>query len=184
MTEPPGAPGQPEAEPDTKDWTVVVDRPCEQCGFDPAGLSVADVGARLRASVPAWQAVLLRDDAVQRPRPRTWSPVEYACHVRDVCRVFRERVHRMLAEDRPDLPDWDGEQAAFAGRYAFQDATAVGQELTGELQATAAAWDGIPAGAEQRTGRRGDGREFTVHTLSRYFLHEVEHHLADAGGAG
>src|SRR6187551_2418321 len=35
------------------------------------------------------------------PTPQVWSPLEYACHVRDVHRVFGERVQMMLAVDDP-----------------------------------------------------------------------------------
>lgn len=28
-----------------------------------------------------------------------------------------------------------------------------------------------------RTGRRGDGKDFTVASFAAYFLHDVEHHL-------
>ena len=51
-----------------------------------------------------------------RPAPDVWSPLEYACHVRDVHRVFAERVRLMLAEDDPLFDDWDQDAAAVARR--------------------------------------------------------------------
>jgi hypothetical protein len=42
--------------PDTRDWTFVIDTGCTQCGFQrqPA----EQTGARLRATIPRWQAAL------------------------------------------------------------------------------------------------------------------------------
>ena len=36
-----------------------------------------------------------------RPEPDVWSAIEYACHVRDVLEVQRQRIAQCLAEDRP-----------------------------------------------------------------------------------
>ena len=36
-----------------------------------------------------------------RPEPEVWSAIEYACHVRDVLEVQRQRIAQCLAEDRP-----------------------------------------------------------------------------------
>jgi len=36
-------------EPDEKDWTWVLQRPCDECGFDAGALSGRQVAARLRA---------------------------------------------------------------------------------------------------------------------------------------
>ena len=39
------------------------------------------------------------------------------------------------------------------------------------------------AGAQwDRPGRRGNGSVFTVDSLARYHLHDVEHHLVDVSG--
>src|SRR5450759_2728596 len=75
-------------EPDEKDWTWVLQRPCDECGFDVGTVSGRQVAARLRANAVSWSAVLRRADARARPEPQVWSPLEYACHGRDVCRVF------------------------------------------------------------------------------------------------
>ncbi len=91
-----------EIAPDTKDWTWVLDRRCPECGFDSADLALSDLPELLRTTALAYGDVL-RDHAAarHRPDPGIWSPLEYACHVRDVHRVFAERLTRMLAEDDP-----------------------------------------------------------------------------------
>src|SRR5690242_15281074 len=73
-------------EPDTKDWTWVLDEPCPDCGFEAAAVTVDRIPAVIRDNATTWEAVLTLADAATRPEPGTWSPLEYACHVRDVHR--------------------------------------------------------------------------------------------------
>jgi hypothetical protein len=89
--------------PDTKDWTWVLRRPCEQCGFAADSFAPGEVAERIRANAAAWPEVLGRPDAAVRPSPDVWSPLEYAAHVRDVLRLFEYRVALMLG--RPGLPE-------------------------------------------------------------------------------
>lgn len=172
----PDLPPVPPVPPETKDWTVVLDRGCPDCGFDP-GYDVTTTGERTRATVERWADVLDRPGMTERPRPGTWSPLEYACHVRDLCRVFRERLRLMLTEQDPVFPDWDQDAAAVQDRYDLQDPYEVSGQLAQELRATADAFDAVAGEQWTRTGRRGDGKEFTVARFAAYFLHDVEHHL-------
>ena len=75
-------------EPDTKDWTWVLDRPCPDCGFDATGLDRDRVPQAIRDNATLWEVVLGDDDAAVRPSSAVWSPLEYACHVRDVNVLF------------------------------------------------------------------------------------------------
>ena len=89
--------------PDTKDWTWVLERPCPECGFDTQGFPVEAVPGMIMANTAAWQAALDgASDARARPEPSTWSPLEYACHVRDMLLAQRERV---LLARRVDVPE-------------------------------------------------------------------------------
>lgn len=164
-------------EPETKDWTFVIESGCSQCGYTPH--DVAYTGERLRAVIPVWQDVLTRPRATERPAPKVWSPVEYACHVRDVCRIFRGRLELMLAEDDPTFANWDQDAAAVESDYFHQHPATVAAEFDIEATATAAAFDAVTADEWARRGLRSDGSEFTVETFARYFLHDVEHHAAD-----
>ena len=47
---------------DTKDWTWVLERACDECGFDSAAVDLPDVGAAIRANARAWQVVLAGPD--------------------------------------------------------------------------------------------------------------------------
>ena len=164
--------------PDTKDWTHVITEGCADCGFTPPS-DPGRTGERLCASLGRWQEALRRPDAAARPQPTVWSTVEYAAHVRDVCRVFRERLGLMLTEDDPAFANWDQDATALAARYGEQAADAVGRELGDEVGWTAAAFDEVSGDQWDRSGRRSNGSVFTVRTLAAYFLHDVDHHLHD-----
>ena len=167
----------PAIAPDTADWTFVIAEGCEQCGFSPQ--DVESTGARLRATIPRWREALSRPDASERPEPTVWSPVEYACHVRDTCRIFRERLELMLREDDPTFANWDQDVAAVEGDYFHQAPPEVADQLAVEAEATAAAFDAVGPDQWERKSRRSNGSAFTVRTFAVYFLHDVEHHVQD-----
>ncbi len=166
-------------EPDTKDWTWVLDRPCPECGLDASTIHHDDIPAMLRANAASWQDVLTRPDVLDRPDEDTWSPLEYAAHVRDVCRVYTERLHLMLTTDAPAYPNWDQDATAVEDRYAEQDPTTVAKDLTTAADRLAADFAQVSGDQWQRTGTRGDGAHFTVDTFARYFIHDPIHHLYD-----
>ncbi|GAA4479101.1 DinB family protein [Rhodococcus olei] len=168
--------------PDTKNWTWVVERPCPDCGFDPATVEFAAIPELTRANARRWPAVLARPDAALRPDERTWSPLEYGAHVRDVLRIFRERLQLMLDRDDPVFANWDQDATAVAERYGEQDPAVVADELTAAAEAIADAFAAVPEGALGRRGLRSDGSAFTVRTLAVYFLHDPVHHLNDVRG--
>jgi len=168
-------------EPDLKDWTWVLERPCRECGFDAGRVDVRTASDRVAEMVPSWQAVLARPEATERPDASTWSPAEYACHVRDVHVLFAERIGLMLAEDDPRFANWDQDVTAVEQRYDLQDPLVVAGELAAAADDMAAALRAVPDDAWERPGRRSNGSRFTVRTLVLYFLHDVEHHLVDVG---
>jgi hypothetical protein len=170
--------------PDTKDWTWTLQRPCPDCGFDARTVAAADIAPTTLTSTSPWTAVLRRPDATRRPEPAVWSPLEYACHVRDVCRVFDGRVALMLEEDAPQFANWDQDETALADRYAEQDPAVVGPELQEAAAVVAARFAGVREDEWDRTGLRSDGSAFTVLTLGQYFLHDLAHHLVDVRAAG
>ncbi|WP_144790560.1 DinB family protein [Kocuria palustris] len=166
--------------PDEVDWAFVTDEPCEACGFAPGRHELPPAEA-LRASAASWQGVISRDDVRERPSPEVWSPLEYAAHTRDVVDLFRERIRLLLDQDDPQFGSWDGEQVAVESDYAAQDPAAVAAEYAQSADLGADLLDGLDERQLARTGSRADGRAFTVAALIDYLLHEVRHHLQDAG---
>jgi len=176
----------PAIEPDTKDWTWVLDAPCPECGFVAADLDRAELGRLLRDDAVGWAAVLRQPGATVRPDEQTWSPLEYACHVRDVHRIFGERVALMLDQDEPTFANWDQDEAALAGHYDQQEPVAVGSQLVAAAEAVAARYDALqdaPEATWARRGLRSNGSEFTVDSIARYHLHDVLHHSHDVRDA-
>ena len=166
-------------EPDTKDWTFVLRSGCLECGFDPNRVAPADVADLLRGSASRWASALARADATARPAATVWSPTEYACHVRDVCRLMDQRLVLMLTEDDPLFPSWDVDGTAVNDRYWAQDPAAVAEQYAAAALATADHFAGVQPDQWRRPGRRGDGSVFTVATLALYLWHDIEHHLFD-----
>lgn len=168
--------------PDTSDWTWVLERPCTDCGLRAGEVVFEELPGLIRTNAAAWLAVLARADVAVRPDDHTWSPLEYAAHVRDCCRLFDERLSRALTENDPQLADWDQDRAAIAARYDRQDPQTVGRELTVAAASVAAAFAAVQTSDRGRTARRSDGASFTVTTLGQYFLHDSVHHLHDVAG--
>ena len=171
--------------PDTKDWTWVLREPCPECGMTAGDISLADVAPRVRASVPRWQAVLARPDVRDRPDESTWSPLEYACHVRDVCHLFDERLVLMLERDDPVFANWDQDVTAVEERYGEQDPGQVADELAAEAEAIAARFAAVRRDqwrpvrpAQQRVGLHGH------HASRSTSCTTCVHHEHDVGATG
>ncbi|MHA7984884.1 DinB family protein [Rathayibacter sp. CAU 1779] len=165
--------------PETKSWTWVLERPCPECGFDASTVPFRDIPRLTRENVAAWMPVLERDDVRVRPNDATWSPLEYAAHVRDVFGVMSGRLQLLLREDDPEFENWDQDATAVAERYGEQDPATVAVQLREAGLAIADAWDAVPDAVLGRSGRRSDGSVFTVESLARYFIHDPVHHLWD-----
>lgn len=168
--------------PDEKDWTWVLTRPCPDCSFDSATATPATVPGTIANMLPRWRAVLRRPDATERPDDHTWSPLEYACHVRDVFSLFDQRLNLMLEQDDAQFADWDQDRTALDKDYASADPAVVSAELTAEGRQVAESFAAVRESDWGRTGLRSNGSQFTVLTLARYFLHDVVHHLHDVDG--
>jgi hypothetical protein len=79
---------------------------CDKCGFvydldlaTGAPDRIVALAARIATIVVVCEISAVR----VRPQPHTWSVLEYACHVRDVLLVQRERVLLALRVDQPDV---------------------------------------------------------------------------------
>jgi hypothetical protein len=171
--------------PDTKDWTWVLQRPCPDCGLDTRSFPREAVAGMTRVNADAWQGVLAGSgpgDAGRRSSPGVWSALEYGCHVRDVLRLYDERLVLMLTVDEPHYANWDQDATAVAERYGEQDPASVASELRDAAQAIAARFEGVSGDQWQRTGVRSDGARFTVDSFARYFIHDPVHHLYDVTG--
>ncbi|HEY2813113.1 MAG TPA: DinB family protein [Acidimicrobiales bacterium] len=166
-------------EPDTKDWTWVLERPCPECGFDTSTLKLGQVSHIVRGNAARWRLALADERVARRPSADVWSALEYGCHVRDVFRLYDERLARMLAEDDPLYANWDQDKTAVDDRYDLQSPARVAHEIDGAADVLAGRFETVSSADWHRTGRRSDGVSFTVETFARYFVHDPIHHLHD-----
>ncbi|HEX4687181.1 MAG TPA: class I SAM-dependent methyltransferase [Nocardioides sp.] len=174
MTSDPGT-----LEPDLKDWTWVLERACDECGFDAGSFDRHEIPRAFRRNAQVWFALLADPAAGERTRPDRWSTLEYACHVHDVHQLYHDRVSLMLTEDNPLFENWDQDRSAVDGQYSAQLPSIVGPTLVAAAYAMSDVYDSVPPLSWHRRGRRSDGHEFTVESLARYQLHDVVHHLHD-----
>jgi hypothetical protein len=70
---------------------------------------------------------MTREQLLARPVPGKWSTLEVVCHLADFEIVGADRIKRVIAEDRPTLPD--GDENLFAARLAYNN-----REMDDELQ--------------------------------------------------
>jgi hypothetical protein len=120
-----------------------------------------------------------------RPGPRTWSALEYACHVRDVFLVQRERIYLALVEDCPRFAPMYREERAVLARYIAEDADEVARQIKVAAELLAWAFEGLDEAQRQRRCIYNfpEPSEKTVLWLARHAIHEGEHHLHDVDTA-
>src|SRR5262245_11906566 len=70
---------------------------------------------------------MTREQVLVRPVPGKWSTLEVVSHLSDFEIVYADRIKRIIAENRPTLPD--GDENAFAAHLAYQN-----RDLEEELQ--------------------------------------------------
>ncbi|GAB20835.1 hypothetical protein GOEFS_132_00660 [Gordonia effusa NBRC 100432] len=170
-------------EPDDKDWTWVIERQCGDCGFDASVIDVSTVPQLLRDVADRFADLLGGGQNLgQRPRPGTWSALEYGCHVRDCTQVFDDRLRLMLTRNDPLFPNWDQDATAEQGRYDEQIPSDVAVELRSAATDLAGRFATVTGRQWERTGRRSNGSFFTTDTLARYFIHDPVHHWWDVTG--
>ncbi|MEU4777370.1 DinB family protein [Micromonospora sp. NPDC023633] len=155
---------------------------CDECGFDYAGVSIDELPSLLRTLGGRYAAVLAEVRQVRRrPADGVWSPLEYACHVRDVLSVQAERLALALRVEEPEFAPMGRDERAVAEAYNEQDPATVLAAL-GAAADDLAARIGVLGPVElARTGvypwPRPQAR--TLLWLGRHTLHEGEHHLLD-----
>lgn len=158
---------------------------CEACDFVYDAIPVGEVAPELRSMPARYTDVVTAADreglARTRPEPATWSAVEYACHVRDVLAIQRERVVLALQRERPDFPPLRRDERAVEEHYNDQDVGAVLDGLAEAAHRFAGALDALDADQWQRTGiyHWPETAERSMAWLARHTLHECVHHLAD-----
>lgn len=155
-----------------------VDGRCDQCGFDYDDAAPLD---RLRDAAAGYPAALASAEVRRRPDQRTWSALEYACHVRDVLVINRGRIEQTLAEDHPTYVPMDRDRRVVDDDYNGQDPVAVGTQVVASAEQFVAAGIALTSDQLLRTGLYNYPEPTTrsLDWLLHHIAHEVVHHLDD-----
>jgi DinB superfamily len=156
---------------------------CEECGFIYA-VGRAEILAWLTSDADAFVdrfAEYAEADARTRPAPDVWSPLEYACHVRDVVRIQTRRVEQTQREVEPAFTPMRRDERVVEDRYNEQDPKTVAAEIidaTGTFVALLARLDDT---GWSRTGiyNYPAPAPRTVEWIATHTSHELLHHRRD-----
>jgi hypothetical protein len=160
---------------------------CDECGFGYASVAAAEVPVRLEGFAGRYaQALAGAADVRRRPAAEVWSALEYACHVRDVLAVQRERLELAMRADAPEFPPMGRDELVISRAYNAQEPDAVLAAIGGNAAALAAAFGALGPAELDRVGLYPwpEPVERTLLWLGRHTVHEGEHHLMDIRRGG
>jgi transcriptional regulator with XRE-family HTH domain len=122
-------------------------------------------------------AVIPRDAWTQRPGNGGFSLVEHVCHLRDIDEDgYRERVARILTEERPSLPDIDGDALARERDYQSQDLEAALSAFAAARWQISARLAKLTPEDRRRIGLMAAIREITIDgVVGAMLAHDSEH---------
>jgi DinB family protein len=169
-------------------WARAQTDQCPQCGHHPASMERDSLGQLLIESADAWRTFLLGADHSYlraNPGPGIFSPIQYGAHVRDIERVYGDRILLMLKEENPVFPQFNPDEDAW-NRYNRLEPAVLANDIEEKARRLAHILDLLQPDDWSRTMTRDGGSDgvyqFTVAGLANYAVHESHHHLLDANG--
>jgi hypothetical protein len=157
---------------------------CAECGFVYDLASAADVPSLAREHAVEY-ADLLGGDAGklrQRREPEVWSPLEYACHVRDVLLMQRERALAARRVDNPPTYPMGRDERVEHDGYTEQNPADVARQIRDAALLFANVLERLDDQDWERTLRWysfPEPQERSLRWLALQTLHELRHHLLD-----
>lgn len=158
---------------------------CDGCGFEWGSVPQDQVVARLDASVVGYTERLAETtpaDLRRRPAPDVWSALEYACHVRDVLLVMRERFLLVLRSSSPPaFTPMGRDERVIHDRYAEQSPRDVSRQLVDAAAMLTFVLDGVVDEQWDLTCVYGypEPAERSLAWVAQQVVHEAEHHMTD-----
>jgi hypothetical protein len=156
---------------------------CDECEFTYGLLPRHELPDSIEQRAADFVPLLAADESIVRRRrePEEWSPLEYACHVRDVMFMQRDRLFVALVEEEPSFkPMYRDERVALDG-YNEQSPTDVARQLTMAAAMLATLLRTLSQEQWNRSlvyGFPGPTRR-DVTWVGHHTLHEVVHHRQD-----
>lgn len=166
-----------------RDWTRSQFEGCPDCGHDSSAIAVADLPRALTDAVAMWAVTLATADVASLrrwPSLEVWSPLEYACHTRDVIAVFEERVRRTAVEPGQQLGWWDHAAAVTDEKYNEQVPVLVAEAMAANARQLGQTLADLDPADWDLSAERRPGEHFTIRGMARFVLHEIVHHRFDA----
>ncbi|NYV73913.1 DinB family protein [Streptomyces sp. UH6] len=156
---------------------------CTECGFVHDLALAPTVAASARDCADAYAELLSGEPSRlrRRPDPAVWSPLEYACHVRDVLLVQRERVLAARRSDTPVAEAMGRDERVEHDGYLRQRPADVARQLRDAALMFADVLDLLPPSDWDRrlVYVYPEREERTLRWLAVHTLHELRHHLLD-----
>jgi hypothetical protein len=156
---------------------------CDACGFRYDEVDPDSAAARLRVEAVRVAELLGAPAEVlaRRPEPSTWSALEYACHVRDVLLVQRERVLLARREVHPQVVPMGRDERVEHDGYDTQRPGDVARQLLDAAAMLAHVLDRLDADGWARTlgYQYPEPATRTVEWLASHTVHELVHHGGD-----
>ena len=162
---------------------------CDPCQFIYADVEAqvlperfASFGTRyLQLLLPAGRPAAWTKVLRTRPEADVWSALEYACHVRDVFLVQRDRLYTVLVEDKPVMTPMYRDHRVTLARYNDQDPEAVTAQLDTAARLISQAFSILDATQLARLCIYNfpAPSERSLLWVGRHAVHEGEHHLRD-----
>lgn len=149
-------------------------------------MSPLDAGVAVRSFPRRYRALLVTPQSEdgphavfrRRPRPSTWSALEYTAHVADRLDHLGPAILRVVRENAPAIAGFDNEERAAS--KAYNDLERV--EVLGWLDLACDELASVIADVRPDDWGRialVDGAERDALTLARDGVHEGAHHLRD-----
>ena len=131
------------------------------------------VPARLQKALRAFSA-----EAVRRaPAPGKWSVLEIACHLRDIDRLYAERVSKAAFSERPSFWMMDNARVSEKLRYREAEPAAVLKEHKRRREDLLSLLRALPNASWQRTGLHPKRGELTIEALAHVIASHDDGHL-------
>jgi hypothetical protein len=123
-----------------------------------------------------------RETLMQPDNDGGWGIVEIVSHLLDWEQVTHDRVHRILNEEHPHLPDFDDSLWAVEHHYRDNDPLAVLNDLREHRDALVAELEQLDEAEWQRPALLDGQGEITLHWLMNRVCDHDTKHLAQARG--
>jgi hypothetical protein len=171
-------------------WTRIQQEACPQCGDNPSSRPPGHLGPLAVDRAAKWREFLVQADAAfLRTNPEAemfvFSPLQYGAHVRDMLKVYGNRMVLGLEQEKPTAPLFYPTQEVFES-YNLLGAHELATDIERWADRLATLVAGMESSSWSRTVINDRGvygaYTFTIAGLTCNAVHEAHHHLLDATG--